>query len=142
MKIKIYRIDKSLELPQYQTHGSVGFDFVCRTNSVINPNSLGLIPGNVIIEVPEGYMLSVLPRSSTPKKGLVLAKSMGVIDNDYCGPEDEIKLLFYNFTDKPVKINKGDRLAQGIFVKILKPELQEINEPPVSKNRNGFGSTG
>lgn len=142
MKIRISRVDKSLPLPKYETPGSVGFDFICRENIEVLPKCLALIPANVIVEVPEGFMLAVLPRSSTPKKGLMLANSMGVIDNDYCGPEDEIKLLVFNYTDSKIKVSRGDRIAQGIFIKIAKCEFEETNENLKSSSRQGFGSTG
>jgi len=142
MKVNIIRIDKSLPLPKYETDGAVGFDFVCRESCIIKPKQLNLIPGNVVVEVPEGFMLSVLPRSSTPKKGLFLANSMGVIDNDYCGPKDEIKILVFNYTDNDVFINKGDRIAQGIFFKIQKVTFNELSKTNKKQNRNGFGSTG
>lgn len=142
MKIKIVRIDKNLPAPKYETGGSVGFDFLCRESVVVQPKNLALIPANVIIQTPEGYMLAVLPRSSTPKKGLMLANSMGVIDNDYCGPEDEIKILVYNFTDLPVSVLRGDRIAQGIFVKIIKADFTEVDCDLKSSSRQGFGSTG
>jgi len=143
MRAKIYRIDKSLPLPKYETAGAAGFDFISRETVLVPANSLALIPGNVIIEIPDGYMLGVLPRSSTPKKkGLLVANSMGVIDNDYCGPEDEIKILVYNFTSKDVIVDRGERIAQGIFFKIGKLELDEIASAPRAASRNGFGSTG
>ncbi|HPG29930.1 MAG TPA: dUTP diphosphatase [bacterium] len=142
MKIRIARVDKSLPLPKYETPGAAGFDFVCRENAEVLPGSLALIPVNAIVEVPEGYMLAVLPRSSTPKKGLMLANSMGVIDNDYCGPEDEIKILVYNYTNSKIRISRGDRIAQGIFLKIAKGEFEESGANLKSSSRQGFGSTG
>jgi len=143
MKAKIHRIDKTLPQPKYATAGAVGFDFICRETVAVASRALALIPTNTIIEIPGGYMLGVLPRSSTPaKKGLMLANSMGVIDNDYCGPDDEIKILVYNFTDKEVIVERGERIAQGIFFKIGKLELKETAKPPRKSSRNGFGSTG
>ena len=142
MKVKIQKIDKTLPLPKYATGGSVGFDFVAREDTVVVPKSAALIPGNVIVEVPKNYMLLVSLRSSTPaKKGLLSPHGIGVIDHDYCGPKDEIKILVYNFTDKPVTVARGERIAQGIFVRIDKfewEEMEKINE----NSRGGFGSTG
>ncbi|MBI2145131.1 dUTP diphosphatase, partial [Candidatus Woesearchaeota archaeon] len=59
MKVKIKRIDKSLPLPQYQTSGSVGFDIYSREDIEIRPREIALIPGNIIVETPQGYMLLV-----------------------------------------------------------------------------------
>ena len=73
MKVKITRIDKSLPLPKYETKGSVGFDFVAREDTEIQPHAVALVPGNVIVEVPLGYMLLVSLRSSTPRKKACLS---------------------------------------------------------------------
>ena len=86
-------------------------------------------------------MLLVALRSSTPrKKGLHKPHGIGVIDNDYCGDEDEVKVQVFNSTDKEVVVEKGERIAQGIFVKIDKFEWDEVEK--MGKSRGGFGSTG
>lgn len=141
MKVKIQRIDKNLPLPKYETEGSVGFDFLAREDTEIPAKTVSLIPGNVIVEVPQTYMLLISLRSSTPrKKGLLMPHGIGVIDHDYCGPEDEIKIQVYNFTNQPVTVKRGEKIAQGIFVHIDKfdwEEVQKIRE----NSRGGFGST-
>jgi dUTP pyrophosphatase len=142
MKAKIKRVDKDLPLPKYETAGSVGFDFLCRESVAIKPHSLGLIPANVIVETPPGYMLMVTLRSSTPKKrGLLIPHGVGVIDQDYCGEGDEVKIQVYNFTSKPVTVERGDRIAQGIFVRVDTAQWSEVDRIE-SKTRGGFGSTG
>ncbi len=141
MKVRIKRLDKSLPLPVYQTSGSVGFDISAREDTVIQPRSIGMIPGNIVVETPPGYMLLVALRSSTPrKKGLIKPHGIGVIDNDYCGDKDEIKVQVYNNTDREVRIEKGERIAQGIFVKVGKFSWEEAGS--MGKSRGGFGSTG
>jgi len=142
MKVKIKRIDKSLPLPIYETGGSVGFDMVARESVVVPARSIVVVPGNVIVEVPHGYMLVVASRSSTPrKKGLTPPHGFGIIDHDYCGPKDEIGIQVYNFTDTGVAIEKGEKIAQGVFVKIDKFEWEEVDEME-RPSRGGFGSTG
>lgn len=142
MKAKIKRVDSDLPLPKYETAGSVGFDFVVREEVTIAPREIALIPGNVIVEVPHGYMLAVTLRSSAPrKKGLLIPHGFGVIDQDYCGTHDEVKIQVYNFTDSPVTVNRGDRIAQGIFVKIDAVEWEEVDQVK-GESRGGFGSTG
>ncbi|HRN96153.1 MAG TPA: dUTP diphosphatase [Candidatus Levybacteria bacterium] len=142
MKIKIKRIDASLPLPQYATPGSVCFDLLARTDMEISSKTVALIPTNIIIETPPGYMFIVIPRSSTPKKkGLLIPHGIGVVDQDYSGPEDEVLFQVYNFTDEVVSIAKGDRLAQGCFVPIEKVEFEEVDKI-LDKSRGGVGSTG
>lgn len=142
MQIEIKRIDLTLPLPSCQSSGAVGFDLYSRIDEMIPPGETKLIPTNVIIATPPGYMLLVASRSSlAKKKGLNMANNLGIIDPDYCGDTDEIHVLLYNFGKAEVPIARGERLAQGIFVKIEKAEWNEVqtmNEP----SRGGFGSTG
>ena len=142
MNVRIKRIDPTLPLPIYETKGSVGFDLVARKGMTIAPGSIELIPSNVIVEVPEGHMLVVASRSSTPrKKGLTPPHGFGIIDHDYCGPEDEVKIQVYNFSSESVIIERGEKIAQGVFVRIDKFEWEEVDEM-VRESRGGFGSTG
>ncbi len=142
MKVNIKRIDASLPLPQYQTAGSVGFDFTARETVEIAPHALGLVPGNVVVQTPNGYMLMVALRSSTPrKKNLIIPHGLGVIDQDYCGPDDEVKIQVYNVSDSPVVVERGERIAQGVFVRADQVELDEVAEI-TAQSRGGFGSTG
>jgi len=66
---------------------------------------------------------------------------MGIIDPDFSGNNDEIKVAYYNFTDKTVSIEKGERIAQALFVPIARFEWTEVDEMP-NKTRGGFGTTG
>ena len=141
MRVRIKRLDKSLPLPVYQTSGSVGFDIHAREDTVVPAGGIGLVPGNIVVETPPGYMLMVSLRSSTPrKKGLHKPHGVGVIDNDYCGDEDEIKVQVYNGSGRDVRVEKGERIAQGIFVRVEKSEWVEVDS--LGKSRGGFGSTG
>jgi dUTP pyrophosphatase len=140
MKVNIKRIDKTLPLPEYHTPGAVAFDLYSRLDVVIPPKSLERLPTNIILATPEGYMLEIKDRSSTLKrKGLLV--SVGYVDNDYCGETDEILLQVYNLTDDEVKVEKGERLGQGVFIKIDKGEWVEMDSMDLN-DRGGFGSTG
>ncbi len=141
IKARIKRIDKTLPLPVYETDGSVGFDLVAREETTISPGTIELVPANVVVEVPKGYMLAVASRSSTPrKKGLTPPHGFGIIDHDYCGPQDEVKIQVYNFSSEPVIIERGEKIAQGVFVRIDKFEWEEVDEI-APESRGGFGST-
>ncbi len=141
MIVKIKRIDKSIPLPQYESKGAVAFDVLSREKIVIEPHEIGRVPVNVVIEIPKGYMLLLKDRSSTArKKGLLC--TVGFIDQDYCGENDEIILQFYNFKAEPVIIEKAERLGQAAFVPIEKAEWEEVESMEHNKDRGGFGSTG
>jgi dUTP pyrophosphatase len=108
----------------------------------IVPGAVALIPTGLVIGVPAGHFLGIFARSSTPlKRGLMVANGVGVVDSDYCGPKDEIKIQVLNFTDAPVTVKKGDRIAQGVILPVVRAELQEVPEAP-GATRGGFGSTG
>ena len=142
MKVKIKRIDKELPLPIYETNGSVGFDILAREERIIPSKATSIIPANIIVEVPNNYMLIVASRSSTPlKKGLMPPHGFGIIDHDYCGPNDEIGVIVYNFKDEEMTVNRGEKIAQGVFVHIDKFEWEEVEEIK-EESRGGFGSTG
>ena len=141
LDVTIKRVDESLPLPTYATLGSVGFDLLCRVFTEIASRSLGLIPANVIVRTPPGYMLLISLRSSTPRrKGLLVPHGVGIIDQDYCGEGDEIMLQVYNFRDELVTVERGERIAQGMFVPIARAIWHEVDE--VGEGRGGFGSTG
>ncbi len=142
MDVLIKRIDDSLPLPSYQTEGSVFFDLAVRETTEIAPQSIGLIPLNIVVATPEGYLFLLVPRSSTPiKKGLLIPNGIGVIDQDYCGNEDEVKLLAYNFNGEAVTVERGERIAQAGFVRVDRATWQEVESMP-GASRGGFGSTG
>ncbi len=142
MIVKVKRIDKSLPLPIYHTKGSVGCDLYARVTTKIKPKSLGKIPTNVIIQTPVGFMFMLASRGSTPfKKGLMPANGVGIGDQDFCGEEDEYLAAVYNFTNKTVVVEKGERIAQGIFIPVEIVKWKEVGS--VEKvSRGGFGSTG
>ena len=140
-KIKIKKLSEDIQTPKYETSGAVGFDLAASEDKEIMPGEIALISTGLIVEVPNGYMLMAVSRSSTPKKkGLLKPHGVGIIDQDYCGPSDELKIQVYNFTKEPVKVSKGDRIAQGIFVRVDRFAFDEVDEIR-KEDRGGFGST-
>ena len=136
------KIEKDLPDPEYKTEGSIGFDLVARVETVIPSFEVRLIPLNLVVKIPEGHGLFLLPRSSTPiKKQLLIPNGVGIIDQDYCGEEDELKLQVLNFSKKDVLVERGERIAQCVIVKIDQSALSEV-EKMSDKSRGGFGSTG
>ncbi len=125
LQVTIKRVDTDLPLPTYATAGSVGFDLLCRED----------------VRIPEGYMLLLTLRSSTPRrKGLLIPNGVGIIDQDYCGEGDELKVQVFNFSDEAVTVKRGERIAQGIFVPVMRVTWDEVAE--IGQGRGGFGSTG
>lgn len=127
MDITVKRFDKELPLPDYEP-GAACFDFTCRETVTLAPREIKLVPTNIAVKVPEGYALMVYARNSTPmRKGLVLANSVGIVDPFYCGDQDEVLIEFLNILDKPVTVNRGDTLAQGMFVQVEPVSWSEVD---------------
>jgi len=142
MRLQIKRLQADIGLPEPATGRAAGFDLAAAADMEIPARSIRLVGTGLVIAVPDGYFLGIFARSSTPlKRGLMVANGVGVIDADYSGPGDEIKIQLLNFTDAPVKVSKGDRLAQGIVLPCPRVEWNEVEEMTVP-TRGGFGSTG
>jgi dUTP pyrophosphatase len=142
MRLKIKRLQPAVGLPETATSGSAGFDLAAAADVEVPPRSIRLVGTGLVIGVPAGHFLGIFARSSTPlKKGLMVANGVGIIDSDYCGPADEIKIQVLNITDAPVTVARGDRLAQGIVLACPRVEWEEVDEMAVP-TRGGFGSTG
>ena len=142
MRLRIKRLSPAIGLPEPATGGAAGFDLAAAADIEIPPRGIRLVGTGLVIAVPDGHFLGIFARSSTPlKRGLMVANGVGIIDSDYCGPDDEIKIQVLNITDAPVKVARGDRLAQGIVLpcpRVEWDEVVDISQP----SRGGFGSTG
>lgn len=141
MDIKIKRFDKELPLPKRQTEGAAAFDLFARKEVVVPPGAVGYVPLNIAVETPPGHFLLIAARSSTHKKGVMMANGIGIIDPDFSGDEDEITAACYNFTSAPVTIERGFRIGQGMFVPAPAFAWNEVDALP-NRSRGGFGTTG
>jgi dUTP pyrophosphatase len=142
LPVRILRLDSGVPLPSYETSGAAGFDLASSVDMTIGPGQVTLVPTGLVIEVPAGHLLGVFARSSTPiKRGLMVANGVGVVDADYCGPADEIKIEVLNFTSQPVTVRRGDRLAQGVILPFVRADWQEVDAID-RPTRGGFGVTG
>lgn len=141
MIVRIHRLDPAVRLPKYESAGAAGFDLASSVDLTVEPGQVALVPTGLVIEVPAGHFLGVFARSSTPlKRGLMVANGVGVVDEDYCGATDEIKVEVFNFTSQPVRVARGDRLAQGILMPYARASWLEASEP-TREARGGFGAT-
>jgi dUTP pyrophosphatase len=142
LPVRVTRLSPSVALPAYQTAGAAGFDLAASADTTVEPGAIVLVPTGLVIEAPAGHFLGIFARSSTPlKRGLIVANGVGVVDADYCGPTDEIRIQVMNVTASPVTIRAGDRLAQGILMPFTRAEWVE-GDASGRSSRGGFGSTG
>ena len=141
MNVKVTRLDPTLPLPTYATPGAAGFDLAAAHDVEVPAREIRLVGTGLVMKVPDGHFLAIIARSSTPlKRGVVVSNGVGVIDSDYCGADDEIKIQVLNITDAPVVLRRGDRIAQGIVLPAPRVRFEEA--AAVTESRGGFGSTG
>jgi dUTP pyrophosphatase len=139
--VDISLIHTDAQLPEYQTPGAVAFDIAVVEEKTIEPGMIEIFQTGLILTIPTGYALLLAARSSNAKKKIQLANGIGVIDQDYCGPKDQIHLALYNIGDEAYIVKKGERLAQGIIVPTTRASFNQMHRVG-AKNRGGFGSTG
>ena len=142
MLVRIHRLSSSVSLPRYESEGAAAFDLAAAQDTTIQPGQVALVPTGLVVEVPPGMFLAIFARSSTPlKRGLMVANGVGIVDRDYCGPRDEVKIALLNFTQAAVDVRAGDRIAQGVLLptsRVIWEEVEEVRKD----SRGGFGSTG
>ncbi len=142
LPVDIYKTHPDAIIPEYATSGSCAFDLAPIENKVIQPKETVRLKTGLVICVPKDHVLLIASRSSTPwRYGINIPQGVGIVDQDYCGPEDELHLQLRNYSDKPVEIKKGQRIAQAMLVPMKRAEFREVKNIE-SKNRGGFGSTG
>lgn len=149
MKIRGFEIakgweDKNINLPVRKTKYSAGYDVEAAEDVVIPPYKNGmkptLIPTGLKAYCAEDEWFMLVNRSGGPKKGFVMANSIGVIDHDYYNNESNdghFYFQYWNFNDEDLVIHKGDVIGQVIFQKFLMVD-DDIAE---GVRTGGFGST-
>lgn len=137
--------DLNFTLPRRATPGSAGLDLMAAEDAVLASTASLIHPPTMVrlgihLEIPEGYYVSFVPRSSLGKKGILIPNSPATIDSDY---RLECKLLLLNTSTSTVYIKKYDRIAQMIIHKIEDLPIVFAEELSSSGERTGgFGSTG
>ena len=134
--------DRGVIIPKRATAYSAGYDFTTLDEVDINPGEKAMVMTGLKAQMEKDDVLLVFPRSSLAvKKGLRLANSVAVIDADYfSNPTNDghIMINLFNFSKSKVHLEKGERFAQGIFVKYLTVDDDESD----GTRSGGYGSTG
>ncbi len=144
-KVKIFfkRLNENAIIPKYETEGAAGFDLSAAEELIIFPGDTLLIHTGLAVEIPPGYEMQIRPRSGISLKTTLIAKNtIGTIDSDYRG---EIGIILHNLSEHDrVRVNIGDRLAQGVISKLPAVEIIEtIGElSTTGRGTGGYGSTG
>ena len=143
-------------LPKYETTGAAGMDlrasltnlspkflfnaYIESGKVIIEPRGRALIPTDLHMSIPEGYELQIRPRSGLALKyGITVLNTPGTIDADYTG---NIGIILINHGEKPFMVENGDRIAQGVFAKIVNAEFQSADSlEKTERGDGGFGHT-
>lgn len=143
MQLKFKKLSDKAVLPSKAHATDAGLDLTCTSiNTMVNECGQLLLQyhTDIAVEIPEGYVGLLFPRSSVCKKSLSLTNSVGVIDAGYRG---EIMAVFRNTTDViPAVYKEGERFAQLVIIPIqdVQPiEVEELSES--DRGEGGYGSS-
>ncbi|WAI12071.1 MAG: dUTP diphosphatase [Buchnera aphidicola (Macrosiphum albifrons)] len=144
IKILDSRIKKNFSLPSYATSGSSGLDLRACVEKKIKLQSQQtiLVPTGLAIYIADPNITAlILPRSGLGhKKGIVLGNLVGLIDSDYQG---QLMISLWNRSNKDFYVNPNDRVAQIIFIPIIRPCFSLVKEfNKTFRSEKGFGHSG
>jgi dUTP pyrophosphatase len=142
VEVLMHQLDPGLAPPSYAHPGDAGADLRARESVVLAPGERRLVPTGVAIALPEGYAGFVHPRSGlAARHGISIVNAPGTIDAGYRG---EVSVCLVN-TDRetPVRIARGDRIAQLVIQPVSRAVFVAVSElPDSSRGAGGYGSTG
>lgn len=142
VEILLKRIDDQVPLPSYVHPGDAGADLTTTVDVVLQPGERAMVPTGISIALPAGYVALVHPRSGLAARcGISIVNAPGTVDAGYRG---EIKVLLINLDPaEPVKLVRGDRIAQLVVQKFEHARFVEVDRLPESRRGDGgYGSTG
>jgi dUTP pyrophosphatase len=145
VRIDVMRISPArgdpLPLPSHATEGSAGVDLRADTAVTLLPGERALVPTGLVVAIPEGFEGQVRPRSGLAlREGITCLNSPGTLDSDYRG---EVGVILANLGQKPVTLQRGERIAQLVIAPVERAELRESTSlPPSGRGSGGFGHTG
>ena len=139
MKVRFKKLSEKAVTPQYAKPGDAGMDLVA--TSLVEGEVFYEYGTDIAVEIPEGYVGLLFPRSSISKTKQILANHVGVIDSGYRG---ELKVRFKTLNWDCGEIYRiGDRVCQLIIIPHPSIELEEVSElSETHRSDNGFGSSG
>ena len=141
MDLPFKRLDPTVPLPSYAHPGDAALDLASNADLELGPGKRALIPTGLAVAIPNGWAGLVLPRSGlASREGLTLSNSPGLIDSGFRG---ELTCAVVNLDrERPVRISRGQRIAQLVVVPVAAVEPFWVEELPESeRGQGGFGST-
>ena len=142
VRVLIRRLDPELALPAYAHPGDAGADLCATVDVELAPGERRLVGTGIALGLPEGYAGFIHPRSGlAARSGLTIVNAPGTVDAGYRG---EIMVCLLN-TDSthPIRLRRGDRIAQLVIQRVERAVFEEVDQLPVSvRGEGGHGSTG
>jgi dUTP pyrophosphatase len=141
-ELPFQRLDDGMPLPERAHPGDAGLDLRSAVDVEVGPGERAMIRTGLAVAIPEGHAGLVLPRSGLASRhGLTMANAPGLIDAGYRG---EVICAVVNLDrEEPVKVSRGDRIAQLVVVPVAELEPVWADELPRSRRGDrGFGSSG
>jgi dUTP pyrophosphatase len=142
VQVLIKRLDPDLPVPGRSHPGDAGADLYAAADVELAPGQRAVVPTGVAIALPDGYAAFVHPRSGlAARHGVTIVNAPGTVDAGYRG---EIRVTLLNTdSDRPVRLRRGDRIAQLVLQRVERPVFHEVETLPGSaRGDGGFGSTG
>jgi dUTP pyrophosphatase len=142
LEVLVQRLAPDVPLPRYAHPGDAGADVIATADVTLQPGERAVIPTGLAIAMPEGVAAFVHPRSGlAARAGMGLLNAPGTIDSGYRG---EVQVIVVNHDPvHPLRLVRGDRIAQLVFQRVERPRFVEVADLPASvRGRGGHGSTG
>ena len=142
VEILISRLDPEVPLPSYAHPGDAGADLTTTVDVHLDPGERALVPTGISFALPVGFVALVHPRSGLAARfGVSIVNAPGTVDAGYRG---EIKVMLINLDPtEPVRLHRGDRIAQLVVQQVERARFVEVESLPGSvRGAGGYGSTG
>ena len=138
--LKFKKLSEDAKIPTRAHPTDACYDVYSPVDVELTPKQMTKFDLGFAVEVPSGYKLCFYSRSGMGSKGILLGNSVGIIDQDYrgcCG------VAFYNASNLPYQITKGDRVLQCALEKVISFDIQEADTlSETVRGSGGFGSSG
>jgi len=139
MELQIKKLDKEVELPEYQHDYDAAFDLRSAVDKTIKAGEKQIVKTGLSMAIPRGYAGLIWDRSGLAAKHSLHVLA-GVIDSGYRG---EVGVVIKNLGEEDFTVEKNMRVAQMLVQPIATPKLVEVDElSETTRNTGGFGSTG
>lgn len=141
VKVQVELVSENAKLPTYAHYMDAGCDVYAAAEATIEPNSTVIVPTGLRLAIPDGWMVSVRPRSGlSAKTGLRVANAPGTIDSNFRG---EVGIIVHNTSDTIATIALGDRIAQFVIEKCPRIDFKVVESlDATDRGEGGFGSSG